>query len=106
MQIIRKRPGQPAEFGTMSESMEGIQEEVGGYFRPVTLVDGLVLLCNEDAPVLGMDENFPIQLHGMLYGPVVFVREAKGNYTSVSEEDMKKLCDFIGFMEMGFPIDG
>ena len=106
MQVIRKIPGQPAEFATIPDTFDAIRKEVSGYARPVTLVDGLVLFCNEDAPVLGMPENFSIQIHGMLYGPVVFVRECKGNYGSVSEEDMRALCDFIGFMEMGFPLDG
>ncbi len=56
--------------------------------------------------MLGMAENFPIQIHGMLHGNVIFVRQCKSNYTSVSEDDMRALCDFIGFMEMGLPLDG
>jgi len=105
MQIIRKLPGHPAVYGMVEETFEAIREEVGGYALPVTLVDGLVMFYNEDAHILGMEENFPIQTYGMFHGPVVFVRQGKDYCTSVSEEDMRALCDFIGFGEMGFPLE-
>ncbi|MHA2063902.1 MAG: DUF3846 domain-containing protein [Candidatus Thorarchaeota archaeon] len=106
MEAIHKVPGQQAEFIVLDGSLDAIQHYVGGYFRPVTLFDGLVLLCNDDGNILGMEPNFPVQGLGMIVGPVLFVREEKENYVSVVREDMKTLTETIGFLEMGLPVDG
>ena len=106
MKVIKKAPGRQAEFAFIDGSLDSIQKAVGGYFRPVSLFDQLVLLCNDDGEILGMEPNFPIQGLGMIVGPVVFVREEKENFVSVSEDDMRKLSDHIGFLEMGLPVDG
>ena len=106
MKVIKKLPGKQAEFAFIDGTLESIQEAVDGYFRPVALFDGLVMLCNDDGNILGMQPNFPIQTIGMIVGPVIFVREEKDNYVSVAESDMRKLSENIGFLEMGLPVDG
>ena len=109
MKVIRKHPGGPAEFIDIDGSLESLQKEVDGYIEAVPLFEKIIMICNEDGKWKGLEENFPVQFKGVygdtILGTVLFVREDGGNFGSVAEEDMSKLCSYLGLGEMGFPVD-
>jgi len=108
MQIIRKHPGQPAEFAQIVDgSLKSLQAEVGGYIQAIPLFEGIILICNEEGKIMGLDDNFPVQFRvtDMICGNAIFVREDGSDFGSVAEGDIEKLCNYLGFWEMGLPTD-
>ena len=58
IKAIIKRPDE--EFGHMtwiSDTLENLQKTVGGYIETVTLASDLVVICNEEGRLLGLEPN-------------------------------------------------
>lgn len=50
-----KRPGEPPRHVNVSNSLEALQKNVGGYIEAVTIAKDLVIVCNEE----GLLRNLP-----------------------------------------------
>ena len=62
MKVIIKRPcDQFGEEATIPNTLEALQEAVGGYIETVTLDNGLVLICNEEGKLRDMPYNFTLR---------------------------------------------
>ena len=62
IKCIVKRPDE--QFGHVtwiSDSLENLQKTVGGYIETVTLDNGVVLICNEEARLRDMPYNFTLR---------------------------------------------
>ena len=73
MKVIIKRPcDQFGEEATIPNTLEALQEAVGGYIETVTLPEhNLVLICNEEGSIRDMPYNFTVRrmmLNGLLGG--------------------------------------
>ena len=61
IKAIIKRPDE--EFGHMtwiSDTLENLQKTVGGYIETVTLAQDLVVICNEEGRLQGLEPNCTI----------------------------------------------
>ena len=56
MTVLKIMPDQPPLEREIDNTLEALQNEVGGYIETVTLKDDLVIICNED----GINLRFPI----------------------------------------------
>ena len=63
MKVIIKSPGdQFGEEATIPNTLEALQEAVGGYIETVTLPEhNLVLICNEEGRIRNMPYNFTLR---------------------------------------------
>jgi len=62
MKVIIKRPcDQFGEETTIPNTLKALQEAVGGYIETVTLDNGVVLICNEEARLRDMPYNFTVR---------------------------------------------
>ena len=52
-----KRPGQPPRSGGVSNSLENLQNYVGGMIEVVTIAKDCCIICNEEGRILGMEHN-------------------------------------------------
>ena len=53
MLVIRKDPGQPPELVEMENTLEALQQAVGGYIETVTFCVDAAIVCNDgDAALL------------------------------------------------------
>ena len=79
MKVIIKRPcDQFGEEATIANTLEALQEAVGGYIETVTLDNGVVLICNEEGKVRDMPYNFTLRrilgiipIHNPIFGTVI-----------------------------------
>lgn len=61
VRVIIKKPGDKVGVPThIVPSLKRLQEIVGGYIEYITVQKGLVILCNEEGKILGLDPNFNI----------------------------------------------
>ena len=69
MKVIIKRPcDQFGEEATIPNTLEALQEAVGGYIETVTLPEhNLVLICNEEGKLRDMPYNFT---HRQMFGAI------------------------------------
>jgi hypothetical protein len=69
MKVIIKRPcDQFGEEAAIPNTLRALQEAVGGYIETVTLDNGVVLICNEEARLRDMPYNFTVRrmIHNFL----------------------------------------
>ncbi len=74
MRAIVKEPGKEPIEVLIENKLETFQRLVGGYIQPVTIDEGVVLLCNEEGKLHGLEPNFFLGAIGdLIVGPVVIV---------------------------------
>ena len=57
IKVLYKEPGKRAEVKEIDNTLEALQEAVGGYIETLTLDHDLVVVCNEEGKLRGMDYN-------------------------------------------------
>jgi hypothetical protein len=97
MRVLKKPVDGKPVVVEIGGSLESLQESVGGYIEAVGLFDKLTLICNEDGKLTGLPYNFMLPNGDHVVGDVIFVREDKSNFCSMSDSDIKKICHTFGF---------
>lgn len=55
-----KRPGEPPRHVNVSNNLEALQRNVGGYIETVTVATDFCIICNEEGRLLGLPHNCSI----------------------------------------------
>ena len=58
--VLVKRPGELPRHVWISNNLESLQRYVGGYIETVTLATDLVVICNEEGRLKGLEHNCSI----------------------------------------------
>ena len=58
--VYVKEPGEAPEERVIDNTLEALQDIVGGYIETVTLSADLVIICNEEGRRLGLEHNCKI----------------------------------------------
>lgn len=87
-----KRPGEPPRHVNVSNSLEALQKNVGGYIETVTLARDLVIICNEEGRLLDLPYNCTICGVDFV-GPILMVGVKGDEFADlpVAWPDLKKL---------------
>lgn len=94
MKVLIKEPGQDPRRADIENTLESLQSVVKGYIEAHKLVDGLVLLINEEGKLHNMEENF-YMAGDMILGPALFVGENEDEFTDIRESDAIVLETFF-----------
>lgn len=58
IKVIIKRPDEKYGHVThISARLENLQNTVGGYIETITVIKGVILICNEEGKLRGMEPN-------------------------------------------------
>lgn len=71
MRVIYIAPGADAEEREVENSLEALQELVGGNIEAVTIASDCVVVCNDEGRINGMPYNCHV-MNIDFYGPVFF----------------------------------
>ena len=55
--VYVKRPGEPARQRVIPNTLEALQQIVGGYIETVTFTSDLVVICNEEGRLINLPFN-------------------------------------------------
>ena len=55
-----KEPGADPELREIDNTLSALQQIVGGYIETLTLFEDVVVICNEDGRLIGLEENCSI----------------------------------------------
>ena len=89
MRILKVEPGEvPCEKEILND-LQSVQAEVGGgLFQPVYLGNGVVLCCNEEGKLNGMEPNRWLE-DEIICGPFFLVGDnGRGEFVSLTDEQM------------------
>lgn len=81
---IVKRPDELyGHESNVFDSLKAMQEIVGGYIQTLTLDSQVVIICNEEGRIRGMDPNCVVC--GIpFYGPIIAIGyDGKGNFADL-----------------------
>ena len=89
MKIIFKAPGRVPEVRDIDGSLKTLQELVGGNIEPITLHNGMVILCDEEGKLRGKEPNIWLErIKDTLVGNVVFLGAEGEEFTDFPEEHL------------------
>lgn len=89
MRILKVEPGQVPYEKDIPNTLESIQAEVGGgLFQPLYVGEGIVLCCNEEGKLNGMEPNRWLG-NDIVCGPFFLVGDCEsGNFISLTDDQL------------------
>lgn len=85
MKAIRKKPGCAPEIIEVENTLEALQQEVGGYIETVSIAD-VVIICNEEGRLCGLPYNCGF-VGVDFVGTILVVGRNKDEFCDVPEAD-------------------
>ena len=88
IKVLIKEPGKAWRKGEIENTLEAMQELVGGNIETVTLRDDLVLVCNEEGRNLGLPFNCTV--NGIFFVGTILAAGIDGeNFGDVDYESIE-----------------
>lgn len=86
--IVKRTDEKYGHMTAVSNSLKNLQNIVGGHIEVVTLMPdkGLVMICNEDGKLLGLEKNFiwgVPPFHDVIVGDVIICGTDGEDFTDV-----------------------
>lgn len=95
MTAIIKRPWQPAFRREISNTLEALQELVGGYIETYTLSYGIVMIVNREGKLRRLPLNFRLGTDRLgpdsIHGTAVFVGADGEDFCSLNDDQEREV---------------
>ena len=90
MRVMSKEPGKGWKIAEIENTLEALQQGVGGKLEAVTLASDACVLCNEEGRLLGMPYN--TNICGVSFvGPLLIVGIAGEDFAGLTEQQVDRL---------------
>lgn len=99
MKAIHKAPGQMPEVIEVPNTLEALQEKVGGYIETVTFAENACVICNEEGRLMGLPYNLTF-LGVEFVGPILIVGVNGEDFTDVPQEALDRVWPLIQLEEL------
>lgn len=97
MKVMVKEPGKPAEEREIENTLEELQDIVGGYVEAVRFNVDVVIWCHADGKLLGLEPNFAIW-RDIVVGPVVITRvDEDGDCIDLTSDDCMEVASYLNY---------
>ncbi len=93
MRVLYVEPHRIPYETEISDTLEGMQQAVGGWIEPVYLDDDIVIVGNEEAKLEGLDGNRRLENGIIMAGPFFICGEANEEFRSLTDEEVVKYMD-------------
>lgn len=94
--VIVKRPDEKyGHVANISMALNNLQKTVGGYIETVSLTDKLVVICNEEGKLQGLEPNFRLPWGDVVCGTAIIcgVKDENFGAVPIKFDVWKKLLD-------------
>ena len=95
MLVIRKDPRQPPELVVMENTLEALQQAVGGYIETVSFCEDALVICNEEGRLQGLPYNCDF-LGISFVGPILIVGVDGDEMCSLDDGNAALLLYMLG----------
>lgn len=97
IKILRLPTYGPCEVKQIENTLEALQQEVGGYIETLTLTSDLVLIMDEEGRLKGSSPNIPARIFtDGLVGTVIAAGISGEEFASVPEDIIRYAKDKLG----------
>ena len=95
MRVIRKDPGERPFIVEIPNTLDALQNAVGGYIETVTLFSNATIICNEEGRLLGLPHNCSF-LGAEFVGPILLVGVSGDEFSDLSDAAVEPLMRALG----------
>lgn len=95
MRVIRKDPGERPCLVEIPNTLDALQNAVGGYIEAVTLFEDVSIICNEEGRLLGLPHNCNF-LGAEFVGPILLVGVSVYEFSDLSDAAVEPLMRALG----------
>lgn len=95
MRVIRKDPGQKPELVEIENTLDALQQAVGGYIETVTFSTDAAVVCNEEGRLRGLPYNCDF-LGISFVGPILVVGIDGDEMCSLDNGDAALILHMLG----------
>lgn len=89
IKVVAQNPGEISRIVTIPNTLEAMQEVIGGYIETVTLPNGLVLVMDEEGRLKALTENVRCVQYGTIVGPVFITADQDEDFRSLTTEEIQ-----------------
>ena len=102
MRILKVEPEKRPYEKEIENTLKDVQREVGGdFFQPVYIGNRIVLCCNEQGKLNGMEPNRWLGDEDIICGPFFLVGDdGRGDFVSLTDEQVKLCMEEFGEPEL------
>lgn len=83
IRVLIKRPGEALRAQVVENTLEALQNLVGGHIESITACTDLAIICNEEGRLLGLPHNMTL-LGVDFAGPIAFVGVRGEDFMSIT----------------------
>lgn len=100
MRVIRIDTAHRIYWDDLPNTLEALQQAVGGYIEVVPLNEQLCVICNEDGKLLGLPPvAFMPARRDVLCGPLIICRTTPdGEFTDAEEDDLYTIGEHLALV--------
>ncbi len=95
MRAILKKVGEAPKIIEIENTLEALQDAVGGWIEAIYLDNNAVLICDEEGKLKGLPSNF-VTSSDIIVGDVLFVSVADEDFTDITAEAEQTVMDLLG----------
>ena len=95
IQILIVEPHMKPYAVTIENELSRFQQLVGGYIEAVSLHDDLVLICNEEGKMLGLEPNRAVRGDIIAGTFIIAAVTPDGEFASLAEREIELLTEII-----------
>lgn len=100
MKVVVKKVGQIGEIVEVENTLETWQGIVGGYIQTFPITSDMLIICNEEGKMMGLEPNVEIvvgQCAELIVGDFAIVKHGNEDFESLDDEQIERLrnCGLI-----------
>lgn len=96
MKVYKLVPGRPGYVKEIDNTLESLQNEVGGYIEICRLDNnGLVAIVDEEGVIKELPANAYIPNYGVIRGNIVIAKDDGEDFTSLNDDDIDKIKEMF-----------
>lgn len=89
IKVVAQNPGEISRIVTVPNTLEALQELVGGYIEVHYIGNGLLLVMDEEGRLKGLPENVRCVQYGTIVGPVFITADQDEDFRSLTTEEIQ-----------------
>lgn len=89
IKVVVQNPGEISRIVTVPNTLEALQELVGGYIEVHHISGSLLLVMDEEGRLKGLPENVRCVQYGTIVGPVFITADQDEDFRSLTTEEIQ-----------------
>lgn len=94
MKVVIKKVGEQAQVTEIENTLDALQKFVGGHIEVVSVGGEIIMICNEEGKLNGLEYNFKLG-NDFIVGNVLFVQAKDDDFTDLSDSNVESIMNFF-----------